>query len=155
MHRKIRPIRDGVTFLQLAPSPIRQRLPLFGSRLRAGFPSPADDYIEGKIDLNLYLAEHPAATFMVRVDGDSMTGAGIFPGDIAIVDRSLVDSDLKAMHNKIVLAVLDGEFTIKRLSTKGQTILLMPENDKYDPIAITEASEFTVWGVVKHSIRHL
>lgn len=154
MQPKIRPIRDGVTFLPLARSS-KLALPLFASRLHAGFPSPADDYLEGKIDLNLYLAEHPAATFLVRVDGDSMTGAGIFPGDIAIVDRSLVDSDLKAMHNKIVLAVLDGEFTIKRLSIKGKTVLLVPENDKYGPIMVSAAGDFTVWGVVKHSIRHL
>src|SRR5580692_11273071 len=152
MRPKIQPIRDGVTFLPLARSSKRM-LPLFASRLHAGFPSPADDYLEGKIDLNLYLAEHPAATFLVRVDGDSMTGAGIFPGDIAIVDRSLVDSNLKAMHNKIVLAVLDGEFTIKRLSVKGKTVLLVPENDKYEPIIVSEASDFTIWGVVKHSIR--
>ncbi len=155
MHPKIRPIRDGVTFLQLAPSPIRQRLPLFGSRLHAGFPSPADDYLEGKIDLNLYLAEHPAATFLVRVDGDSMTGAGIFPGDIAIVDRSLLTSDIRAMHNRVVLAALDGEFTIKRLSVKGKFVQLLPENDKYQPIAVTQGSDFMIWGVVKHSIRHL
>ena len=148
MHPKIRPIRDGVTFLLLACS---KEL----SRLRAGFPSPADDYAEEKIDLNRYLVQHPAATFPVRVDGDSMTGAGIYPGDIAIMDRSLVDSDLKAMHNKIVLAVLDGDFTIKRLSVKGKTILLVPENDRYEPIIVSEASDFTVWGVVKHSIRHL
>lgn len=154
MHPKVRPIRDGVTFLPLARSK-ELRLPLFASRLRAGFPSPADDYLEDKIDLNRYLAEHPAATFLVRVDGDSMIGAGIFPGDIAIVDRSLVDSDIKAMHNKIVLAVLDGEFTIKRLSVKGKTVMLVPENDRYEPIAVTEGSDFTVWGVVKHSIRHL
>jgi DNA polymerase V len=119
MQPKIRPIRDGVTFLALARSK-ELRLPFFASRLRAGFPSPADDYVEEKIDLNRYLVQHPAATFPVRVDGDSMTGAGIYPGDIAIVDRSLVDSDLNAMHNKIVLAVLDGEFTIKRLSDKGK-----------------------------------
>src|SRR5271165_4506342 len=154
MHPKILPIRDGVTFMRLVRSK-DLRLPLFASRLHAGFPSPADDYVEEKIDLNRYLVQHPAATFPVRVDGDSMTGAGIYPGDIAIVDRSLVDSDVKAMHNKIVLAVLDGEFTIKRLSVKGKTVLLVPENDKYDPIAITEASDFTVWGVVKYSIRHL
>src|SRR5215472_1744029 len=127
MSPKVRPIRDGVTFLHLLPSS-RVQLPLFASRLRAGFPSPADDYIEEKIDLNRYLAEHPAATFLVRVDGDSMTGAGIFPGDIAIVDRSLVDSDYKKLHNQIVLAVLDGEFTLKRLSFKGKTVLLVPEN---------------------------
>lgn len=155
MFLKVRPIRDGVTFLHLAHSPVRQHLTLFGSRLRAGFPSPADDYIEGKIDLNLYLAEHPAATFLVRVDGDSMTGAGIFPGDIAIVDRSLVNSDIKAMHNKIVLVVLDGEFTIKRLCVKGNSVTLVPENDRYEPITIAQDSDFTVWGIVKHAIRHL
>jgi DNA polymerase V len=84
-----------------------------------------------------------------------MIGAGIFPGDIVIVDRSLVDSDDKKLHNQIVLALLDGEFTLKRLSVKGKTVVLVPENDKYEPIAITEASDFTIWGVVKHSIRHL
>jgi DNA polymerase V len=154
MPSRVVPIRDGVTFLQLLPSS-ELRLPLFGSRLRAGFPSPADDYLEGKIDLNKYLVEHAASTFLVRIDGDSMTGAGIFPGDIAIVDRSLVDSELKAMHNKIVLAVLDGEFTIKRLCVKGKAVSLVPENDKYRPIVVSEGSDFAVWGVVRHSIRHL
>lgn len=154
MSSKVRPLRDGVTFLQLLPS-TKQYLPLFASRLRAGFPSPADDYLEDKIDLNRYLTEHPAATFLVRVDGDSMTGAGIFPGDIAIVDRSLVTSELSSMHNKMVLAVLDGEFTIKRLCVKGKSVTLLPENDRYEPIIITEGSDFTVWGVVKHAIRHL
>jgi len=154
MSPKVRPIRDGVTFLQFV-SATRQHLPLFASRLKAGFPSPADDYLEDNIDLNRYLAEHPAATFLVRVDGDSMIGAGIFPGDIAIVDRSLVASDLKAMHNKVVLAVLDGEFTIKRLCVKGKSVTLLPENDRYEPITIAQDGDFTVWGVVKHAIRHL
>jgi DNA polymerase V len=154
MLRKIHPIRDGVTFLPLARS-TKVELPLYVSRLRAGFPSPADDYLEGKIDLNTYLAAHPAATFLVRVEGDSMIGAGIFPGDIAIVDRSLVASDIKAMHNKIVLAVIDGEFTIKRLSVKGKSVTLVSENDRYEPIIVSEATDFTVWGVVKHAIRHL
>jgi DNA polymerase V len=154
MHPKILPIRDGVTFLPLRAAS-RLQLPLFGSRLRAGFPSPADDYIEAKIDLNKYLVEHSAATFLVRIDGDSMVDAGIYPGDIAIVDRSLVDPDIKAMHNKIVLAVLDGEFTIKRLCVKGSAVSLLPENENYQPIAVSEGSDFTIWGVVKHSIRHL
>ena len=143
-----------MAFLQLAPSR-KLLLSLSASRLRAGFPSPADDYIEEKIDLNRYLAPHPAATFPVRVDGDSMTGAGIFPGDIVIVDRSLVESDYKKLHNQIVLAVIDGEFTLKRLSVKGKTVLLVPENDKYERIAVTEATDFTIWGVVKHAIHHL
>ena len=154
MLQKVVPIRDSVTFIPLAPGS-SLRLPLYASRLHAGFPSPADDYLEGKIDLNLYLAEHPAATFLVRIEGDSMTGAGIFPGDIAIVDRSLVASDLQAMHNRIVLAVLDGEFTIKRLCAKGKFIQLVPENDKYEPITLSEDSDFTIWGVVRHAIRHL
>jgi DNA polymerase V len=153
MSPKVLPIRDTVTFLPLSPSS-ELLLPLFGSRLRAGFPSPADDYLEGRIDLNKYLVEHSAATFLVRIEGDSMTGAGIFPGDIAIVDKSLVDADIKAMHGKIVLAVLDGEFTIKRLCAKGKTVSLVPENDKYQPIAVSEGSDFMIWGVVKHSIRH-
>ena len=154
MSPKVRPIRDGVTFMQFVSS-TKQYLPLFASRLKAGFPSPADDYIEEKIDLNRYLAPHPAATFPVRVDGDSMTGAGIFPGDIAIVDRSFVTSEIAAMHNKIVMAVLDGEFTIKRLCVKGKSVTLLPENDRYEPIPIAEASDFTIWGVVRHCIRHL
>lgn len=154
MSPRILPISDGLTFVPLGLS-TRLQLPLFGSRLRAGFPSPADDYIEAKIDLNKYLVEHSAATFLVRIDGDSMVGAGIYPGDIAIVDRSLVDPDVKAMHNKIVLAVLDGEFTIKRLCVKGNAVSLLPENEAYQPIAVSEGSDFTIWGVVKHSIRHL
>ena len=154
MPPKIRPIRDGVTFLSYVPS-ARRALPLFTSRLKAGFPSPADDYIEEKIDLNKYLVQHPAATFLVRIQGDSMTGIGIFPNDIVVVDRSLITSDIKGMHNKVVLAVLDGEFTIKRLCVKGKSVTLLPENDKYDPIPISEGSDFTIWGVVNHTIRHL
>lgn len=154
MPPKVLPIRDSVTFLQRVPSS-KRLLPLFGTRLRAGFPSPADDYLEGKIDLNKYLVQREAATFLVRIDGDSMTGAGIFPGDIAIVDRSLVTADIQGMHGKIVLAVLDGEFTIKRLCVKGKTVSLMPENDKYEPFPVKQGSDFTIWGVVKHSIRHL
>ena len=84
MRPRVVPIRDGVTFLQLVPSS-ELPLPLFGSRLRAGFPSPADDYLEGKIDLNKYLVEHTAATFLVRIDGDSMTGAGIFGAIVSLL----------------------------------------------------------------------
>lgn len=151
---KVLPLRGDVTFLTRARS-ADLPLPLYASRLRAGFPSPADDYLESKIDLNKYLAEHPAATFLVRIDGDSMTAAGIFPGDIAIVDRSLVTSDVKGMHNKIVLAVLGDEFTIKRLCVNGKSVRLVPENDKYTPIDVTGNNDFAVWGVVRHSIRHL
>lgn len=125
-------------------------LPLFVSGLRAGFPSPADDYIEKKLDLNEYLVKHPAATFYVRVEGDSMIGAGILSGDILVVDRAL-----QPTHNKIVVAIVDGEFTVKRLLIKGKKVLLSPENDMYQPIEVTEGMDFAVWGVVTSVIHEV
>lgn len=121
--------------------------PLFVVRVPAGFPSPADDYIENTLDLNDFLIEHPAATFFVRVAGDSMTGAGINSGDILIVDRALTPRS-----GSIVVAILNGEFTVKRLSCVNGKIFLLPENPAYDPIEITEGSGFEVWGVVAHVI---
>ena len=109
----------------------------------AGFPSPADDYTEGTLDLNEYLVRHPAATFFVRVQGDSMVNAGIHSGDLLVVDRSLEPG-----HKKIILAVLDGEFTVKRLVRKRGRIYLYPENNAYEPLEITEENRFEVWGVV-------
>lgn len=121
--------------------------PLFVVRIAAGFPSPADDYIENTLDLNDYLIEHPAATFFVRVTGDSMIGAGINSGDILIVDRALTPR-----KGSIVVAILNGEFTVKRLSRINGKLFLLPENPAYDPIEITEGSGFEVWGVVAHVI---
>lgn len=121
--------------------------PLFSSKVAAGFPSPADDYIEAKLDLNQYLVKRPAATFFVRVEGESMIKAGIHPDDILVVDRSV-----KPTHGKIVIAVLNGELTVKRLKIAGQAITLLPENDRYSPIPITEEMNFTVWGVVTNVI---
>jgi DNA polymerase V len=109
----------------------------------AGFPSPADDYTEGTLDLNEYLIRHPAATFFVRVQGDSMVNAGIHSGDLLVVDRSLEPG-----NKKIVLAVLDGEFTVKRLMKKRGHLYLYPENSDYAPVEITEENRFEVWGVV-------
>lgn len=125
-------------------------LPLYGSRVSAGFPSPADDYLEDTLDLNEHLITHPAATFMVRVSGDSMLGAGIHPGDILVVDRSL-----EATDGRIVIAVLDGELTVKRLSLQGAAVRLLPENPEYAPIIIREAQDFSVWGVVTSVIHKL
>ncbi len=128
--------------------PVKEGLyPLFCTRIAAGFPSPADDYIENSIDLNELLIKHPAATFFVRVAGDSMTGAGINSGDTLIVDRSVT-----AVYGSIIVAVLNGEFTVKRLVRLGNTTLLSPENPAYKPIEITTGSEFEVWGVVMHVI---
>ncbi len=125
-------------------------LPLYAARVAAGFPSPADDYIEGKLDLNQHLVKHPAATFFVRVEGDSMIGAGIHSGDILVVDRSL-----KPCHGKIVIAVLDGELTVKRLEQRKGVLRLLPENNSYQAIEITDAMDFTIWGVVTNVIHSL
>ncbi len=131
------------------PGPAADPCPLafFTSRVEAGFPSPADDYLEGTLDLNEHLIRHPAATFFLRVSGDSMTGAGIYPGDILIVDRSLPPAD-----GRIVIAVVDGELTVKRLSRRQGRIRLLPENSRYPPIDITAEQDLRVWGVVVHAV---
>jgi len=116
----------------------------------AGFPSPAEDYIEGKLDLNKHLIKHPAATFFVRVTGDSMINAGIHPGDILIVDRSLDPAD-----KKVVIAVVDGELTVKRIRMIQDKIVLMPENANYEPLRIKEEMSFEIWGVVTNVIHSL
>ena len=124
--------------------------PLVATRISAGFPSPADDYLDHPLDFNELLIAHPAATFAARVAGDSMTGVGIFPGDIAVVDRSLTARD-----GCIILGILGGEFTLKRFRARGARVWLEAANPAYEPIAITEESGFEVWGVVRHCIRVL
>lgn len=124
-------------------------LDLYMTPVAAGFPSPAEDYIEGKLDLNGHLIKHPSATFFVRVSGDSMTGAGIHSGDLLVVDRAL-----EAVPGKIVIAVVNGELTVKRLCKNGKLLFLLPENDSFDPLEINEHTEFQIWGVVT-SVIHL
>lgn len=119
------------------------KLPLYQDRISAGFPSPADDYVESRLDLNEFLVQHPAATFFIRVKGDSMIRAGIDTGDMLIVDRSLGSA-----NGKIVVAVLNGEFTVKRLSIRKGKYFLVPENDGYKEIEIKGEDEFEIWGVV-------
>lgn len=121
--------------------------PLYSSHVRAGFPSPADDYIETHLDLNAHLIKHPAATFFVIAEGDSMTDAGIQSGDMLIVDKSL-----PAVHGKIIIAAIDGELTVKRLSRVAGCVYLLPENSKYPPIEITDEQDLVIWGVVTHVI---
>lgn len=123
------------------------KIPLYGCSVRAGFPSPADDYIEMHLDLNAHLIKHPAATFFVTASGDSMSGAGIASGDMLVVDRSL-----EATHGKIVIAAINGELTVKRLSRIGDKVQLLPENTHYKPIEITGDEELVIWGVVTHVI---
>lgn len=124
-----------------------QKIPLMLTKIQAGFPSPADDYIEQSLDLNEYLIKKPTATFFMRVAGDSMKEAGIFENDILIVDRSLT-----ASHNSIVVAVINGEYTVKRLHKMKDKIFLMPENKKYSAIEIKEGMDFEIWGVVTYVI---
>jgi DNA polymerase V len=115
-----------------------------------GFPSPADDYLDRPLDFNELLIRNPAATFAVRLASDSMTGAGLFPGDIAVIDRSVTPS-----NGCIVLALLDGEFTIKRYRPRGDGVVLQAENPAFPDIEVTSERAFEVWGVVTRSIRLL
>jgi DNA polymerase V len=123
-------------------------LPLASFSVSAGFPSPADDYLEGRLDLNEHFIRNPAATFYVRVSGDSMRGAGIFDGDLLIVDRSVACSD-----GCIVIARLGDEFTLKRIIKNGTKMFLRPENEEFQPIEVTEESDCEIWGRVVGSIR--
>ncbi len=133
--------------LELSQWPMRVNLPLFGTKIPAGFPSPADDHLEATIDLNRQYVRHPAATFFVRVQGHSMIGAGIHNGDMLVVDRSL-----DAQSGAIVIAVVNGELTLKRLLIAGDEVWLMPENPEFQPLQITDSMELQVWGVVAHVI---
>jgi DNA polymerase V len=118
-------------------------VPIFSSRVQAGFPSPADDHMDETLDLNTHLIQHKESTFFVRAQGESMLGVGIYPGDILIVDRSVT-----AKSGKIVIAVVDSEFTVKRLHKYKGKITLKAENTDFDDINIKEGSELIIWGVV-------
>jgi DNA polymerase V len=125
-------------------------LPLYTERVPAGFPSPAEDYIDKKLDLNEHLIKNPAATFFVKVSGHSMIGAGIYDGDILVVDRSV-----EAADKKIIIGVVNGEFTVKRIRKKAGKIWLLPENEKYEAIEVNEEMDFRIWGVVTYAIHRL
>lgn len=125
-------------------------VPLFSATVSAGFPSPADDYIDRRLDLHELVVRHPAATFFVRVAGSSMTGAGIHDGDVLVVDRSL-----EPAHNRVVVAALDGELTVKRLRRKNGRAWLVPENDAYPAVELDGQQEVQVWGVVTHVVHAL
>ncbi len=128
----------------------KYRQSLFEAVVSAGFPSPAADYEEDKLDLNKYLIKHPAATFFVRVTGYSMMGAGIYSDDLLVVDRSLEPRD-----KSVVIAVIDGELTVKRIRIGKKKITLEPENENYSVRQITEDTDFQVWGVVTNVIHAL
>ncbi len=122
-------------------------VPFYQSNVPAGFPSPAENFMDLDLSLQDYLVQNPSATFCVRVTGDSMKNAGISSGDVMIIDRAL-----EPKNNTIVLAVLDGEFTVKRIQKKADELFLKPENKNFKAIQITEEMNFQVWGVVTHII---
>ena len=126
------------------------KLPFIKEGVSAGFPSPATDFMENDIDLNKELSKNPLATFYIKVNGDSMINAGINNNDILIVDRSL-----EPQNNKIAVCFIDGEFTVKRISIEKECIYLMPENEKYQPIKVTNVNELIIWGIVTYVIKNM
>lgn len=138
--------------MKISPIPIISEppivlLPLFGTAVRAGFPSPADDFVETPLDIREHLIKHPSATFFARAEGDSMTGFGIFNGDLLIVDRAL-----QPQHGDVVIAAIDGELTCKVLDMHEK--LLRSGNVRYQPIKLHDNAELLIEGVVIHSVRH-
>lgn len=136
-----------LNILPFTEQPTKLSLPLFSGKVAAGFPSPADDYVEKTLDLNELLVQKPAATFFVRAQGESMLGAGIHPNDILVVDRSI-----EPVPGKIVICALNGELTVKRLERDGEQWKLKAENPAYADIAIHEELEMVIWGVVTNVI---
>ena len=121
--------------------------------IKAGFPSPAQDYVENGIDLNRELVKNPSSTFFGRARGNSMEGAGIFDGDLLIIDKSL-----EPREGAIAVCFIDGEFTLKRIHFEKHdglvtAIWLQPENEEFSPIKVTRDNQFIIWGIVVHSVR--
>ena len=136
-------VKSKVEVFLTKDNPTELSIPIFTSRVQAGFPSPADDHLEDALDLNTHLIHHKEATFFVKAQGDSMLGAGIQQGDILIVDKSL-----SAKSGKIVIAVVDGEFTVKRLHKYKGNITLKAENPDFEDIKIGGTDELIIWGDV-------
>ncbi len=122
-------------------------VPFFENPVPAGFPSPAEDYMSRRLNIHDYVVQNATATFLVKASGNSMEGAGIFDGDILVVDRSL-----EADHKSIVIATIEGSFTVKRLLFKNDQPWLQPENPDYEPMEITAEMNFSIWGVVTYVI---
>lgn len=135
------------TLARPAMSPARLPLPLFASAIQAGFPSPAEDYVAARLDLNELLIRHAEATYFLRVKGDSMVGAGIHPGDLLVVDRALNPQD-----GSVVVAEVDGELTVKRLRLRTGLPELHPENPAYPVLRFKDGQELRVWGVVTSTV---
>ena len=130
-----------------ASTDTKQEIPLYSTRVSAGFPSPAEDYITRQLDLNDLLIKRPAATFFVEVEGESMLDAGIHDGDILVVDKGEIPA-----NNKVVVAALDGELTVKKIGKIKGKLYLLPENPNFEPIEISGEMELMIWGVVTYVI---
>lgn len=143
-------IVSNIDCMSKSGAPETAHWPVFGSPISAGFPSPADDYVENRIDLNEYLVQHREATFFLRVQGDSMIPAGILDGDLLIVDRSLPVAD-----GNIVIAVIDGEFTVKQIFRRQAGYVLKAANPAYADIVVGSEGNLEVWGVVRWAIHKL
>lgn len=126
------------------------KIPFIPDGVSAGFPSPAADFLENNIDLNKELSENPLATFYIKVKGNSMIDAGINDKDVLVVDRSL-----EPQNNKIAICYIDGEFTVKRILLEKNCLYLMPENENYSPIKVTEENELIIWGIVTYVIKKM
>jgi DNA polymerase V len=140
---------DVAAFLDVE-SRTAQRVPMMAWSAACGFPSPTEDYVDRPLDFNELMIEHPAATFAIRIEGDSMTGAGIFPGDIAVVDRAR-----EPVNGSIILALLDGAFTVRRYRIRDGAVWLQAENPAFADMQLTDGQSFEVWGVITRSIRML
>ncbi len=134
----------------VAKGPItpHEHSPLYASSPAAGFPAPGDDMVEKSLDVHDLLVKHPESTFFVRVQGDSMEGAGIFSGDILVVDRSV-----EPVVGKIVVAAINGELVVKRIGRQGNSLILLSENEAYTPIVVGESEDCFIWGTVTGSAR--
>lgn len=141
-------LRPETEMVPAALNPSSGDTPLLLHKVAAGFPSPAADYVEKSLDLNAYLVAHREASFFFRVSGDSVSGAGIIDGDVVLIDRSI-----NPCHGQFVLAVIDGEYTLKRLHHLHGVIELHPENPAFTPIRLSEGQELQIWGVVAAVIR--
>lgn len=141
-------LSKAISVYHFTDTPQYLQIPFAAESISAGFPSPATDYIEARIDLNLELIKNPSATFFARVSGLSMRGAGIDENDILIIDKSL-----PVRNGCIAVCCLDGEFTLKRISIQKNSVWLVPENDDFKPIIVTEDNELIIWGIVTYIIK--
>lgn len=141
---------SNLQLVKLAENQTAFKVPLFGHTIRAGFPSPADDYVADTLDLNDHLMPRKEASFLLRAKGESMVGVGIHDGDILVIDRSIT-----ASNGCVVIATVDGQFTVKTLEKKRGKIRLLPANPDFEPIEFKDDQELQIWGVVTNVVHSL